>query len=415
MSEPTTPVLPFIFDWGSILIRDYDLRNPEMKIMGVIWGDNPARMLAKKGPVQPLKWLQAKLGRPPKELTLEGRRWYCWDDPSYRLYLDEENSLILNAPEGVSPQQCSEHAQWDCGALDRALTRKEHAEWVEVGRKLAEPHIVDFHSRTSAELKQFVLDYCDGRIYCDHQCDPGILSMVFMPLSFGAFGPHGPNEREGTEGSPGWFAQQQLPPHPGDKPKTEPAPKPPEPPEPLPAPLPTEQVQVNMAKISELLLLNDDPDVEVRGIADLFATGDSMAVEEYRESIRHMNEVLEAAHEVAIEKWQAAQAVLDNDHQTALDEHSAIRGAWMKREAGIAVLVEEWERAKAAADAATQGFNMTRLQQLGVIYENIGKAGPRAINGQPIFTSMRTLSKADWQRAYPAITRELERRENMEI
>jgi hypothetical protein len=55
------------------------------------------------------------------------------------------------------------------------------------------------------------------------------------------------------------------------------------------------------------------------------------------------------------------------------------------------------------------------LKQIGIIYENMSAAGPRAINGKPCFTSMRILHVDDWQRAWAAILKEEERRKNIEL
>lgn len=55
------------------------------------------------------------------------------------------------------------------------------------------------------------------------------------------------------------------------------------------------------------------------------------------------------------------------------------------------------------------------LKQIGVIYEYLDKAGPRAINGKPMFFSFHMLHIDDWERVKPAIERELDRRKNIEL
>ena len=74
-----------------------------------------------------------------------------------------------------------------------------------------------------------------------------------------------------------------------------------------------------------------------------------------------------------------------------------------------------WERDSAIRGAVHDGFQRKRLEKLGVIYEYYSKAGPRGINGYPIFYSFCILNKSDWARAAAAIQKELERRETMEI
>jgi len=55
------------------------------------------------------------------------------------------------------------------------------------------------------------------------------------------------------------------------------------------------------------------------------------------------------------------------------------------------------------------------LDQIGVIYEYYEKASPRSINGLPIFFSFHMLHIDDWERAKPAIEKEMERRKNIEL
>jgi hypothetical protein len=55
------------------------------------------------------------------------------------------------------------------------------------------------------------------------------------------------------------------------------------------------------------------------------------------------------------------------------------------------------------------------LKQIGVIYEYNDKAGPRSINGMPMFFSFHMLHIDDWERAKAAIIKEQERRKNIEL
>lgn len=52
------------------------------------------------------------------------------------------------------------------------------------------------------------------------------------------------------------------------------------------------------------------------------------------------------------------------------------------------------------------------VKRVGLVWEYYGKALPRSINGMPIFGSCHLLSAPDWDRARPAIEREMERRAN---
>jgi hypothetical protein len=55
------------------------------------------------------------------------------------------------------------------------------------------------------------------------------------------------------------------------------------------------------------------------------------------------------------------------------------------------------------------------LENIGVIYEYTNQAGPRAINGYPMFHSLRVLNKSDWERARAATEKELERRKDIAV
>lgn len=51
----------------------------------------------------------------------------------------------------------------------------------------------------------------------------------------------------------------------------------------------------------------------------------------------------------------------------------------------------------------------------GLLWEWIREAGPRGINGMPMFTSHRAMHKDDWERAKKAIVAELERRKEIKV
>ncbi len=55
------------------------------------------------------------------------------------------------------------------------------------------------------------------------------------------------------------------------------------------------------------------------------------------------------------------------------------------------------------------------LNEIGCIWEWMREAGPRSINGYPMFMSLRLLHKEDWARAKVALERESKRRENIKV
>ena len=52
---------------------------------------------------------------------------------------------------------------------------------------------------------------------------------------------------------------------------------------------------------------------------------------------------------------------------------------------------------------------------IGLIWEDINKAGPRSVNGMPMFLSCHLMHKDDFERARVAIDKELKRRKEIEV
>lgn len=55
------------------------------------------------------------------------------------------------------------------------------------------------------------------------------------------------------------------------------------------------------------------------------------------------------------------------------------------------------------------------LDNLGAVWEYYDKAGPREMNGFPIFSSVHFINMADWLRIVEAYDKEVERRKNIVI
>jgi len=68
-----------------------------------------------------------------------------------------------------------------------------------------------------------------------------------------------------------------------------------------------------------------------------------------------------------------------------------------------------------AAMGALSDWPKSRLEEIGVFWEENSKALPRGVNGLPMFMSMHLMHKDDWARATKAIEREQKRRETIEI
>jgi len=401
--ESNIPTPPASYDWKQAPVRSFELRDPEYRIM--------ARSYS-KGAVA----LPTLLGE-PQVVEHEGVPWLMWADPKYVLYAHPDLPLVsLVPPEGVHPRECSEAALWDLGLTDHVLPRAEFEKWVQVGRDKAAPYIMEIAGRSQANLKKFVLDYCDGQIYCDHHVPLGTdVGMVFMILALGAFSPQEPDEKSGEPGEPAWHAAQELPRH-SPKPESQPKPDPPK--RPTDPPRPPDAVLLTPDPEEEGRIADRFPGLDgVTDIADLLAEAEGIpdAVFQYREGIERKNEERLHEHAQKVEAWEKAKAEIASTYADTMAAHEAAMTVWQEGEASLATRLEQWHRDEEIARAAYAGFQEVRLQNLGVIYEHYSKAGPRSVNGQPIFFSCCILSRSDWQRASAAIVRELERRENMEI
>jgi hypothetical protein len=64
---------------------------------------------------------------------------------------------------------------------------------------------------------------------------------------------------------------------------------------------------------------------------------------------------------------------------------------------------------------ALEGYTEEERGKIAMAWEHLSKAGPRSINGMPMFASCHLMHKEDLDVVAPAITKELERRKNIEL
>lgn len=64
---------------------------------------------------------------------------------------------------------------------------------------------------------------------------------------------------------------------------------------------------------------------------------------------------------------------------------------------------------------ALKDWSEEETADIGCLYAPMSAAGPRGINGYPMFTMVKLCHKDDWVRALAAITKEEERRKNIEV
>lgn len=64
---------------------------------------------------------------------------------------------------------------------------------------------------------------------------------------------------------------------------------------------------------------------------------------------------------------------------------------------------------------AMGGLQGVEPASIGTIYEYLAEAGPRQINGYPIFMSCKMLNREDWERARKAILEQKDRLDNLKV
>lgn len=346
---------------------------------------------------------------PPAHSDLEG--FACWKDPSYNLYVSEVK-VVLTIPFGVTAKACAEAVLWDLLLIKKQLPRQEFLFWKEFGANLARDHVVNIPPASPDDLKKFIRDYCDGRIYCDHQCpSPSLLPMIFFPLALGSFTPRAPEKEE--DPSPEWIALQQIP-DPGPTPVLLPLPEePPHPGYPEP-PADPSWVELDVATVEELRI-NGTSTVAVSSIQDLLSMPDNPELQDYISSVEQQNAALRATYDAAFSAYEQKRRDIDEQHQQALARLQKEKRKVERLNRSFAQRLALWSKRKAQKDTAFEGFMAKRYEKFGVLYEYMHCALPRMVNGQPCFMSARILSKEDWDKVRPVIRRELERREEIEI
>jgi hypothetical protein len=247
------------------------------------------------------------------------------------------------------------------------------------------------------DLRQFVLGVADGQVFTSAHFRGNDFEqvglVVFMPLIGGL------QPEEGVHVP----KRPVCPEPPKPKPHIE---YPPEP-EPEGKPNPPELREASDKRITEL-------EFRIRW----GRVGDT-AVDDYLAGIAEENEAAIAEFDRKMEAHQSEQSVHYDSwkvdctavdaQNAAIDAENAVAHAkWEVENAKVIEQQQEWED---LCDRWRKEFT----QQIGVLWEWMSKAGPRAINGYPTFFSVRLLHRDDWERARKAIIREQKRREDIEV
>ena len=354
--------------------------------------------------VNPCTFVAGRLGPPTSTMEFGGANWSVWTNEDYVLYIRADGSDLDLDVSACGLEPALKALRWDMKMGDYPLPRTEFKVLFAQGKaKGLEVKYPIQDVATPAELKKFVLAYCDGQILCDHQVrDPNLLGVVFMPLVLGAFAI--PEPKEGETPDPAYLVRESLRTDIGPEPKPEPLPPPPSRP-----PYPPEPAKPENWR---------EPDPEqIRIIEDDIRWGVSAPerLPNYLEEIRLHNVGVDYHRHQALLDWEAAKAKIDVDHLKALEAHKRECQRVHDRNKKVDQALKQWTLAKLRQNALMEGFQAGRMADLGIIYEDYSKAGPRSVNGYPCFSSFRILSRNDWERARKAIIKELEHRENMEV
>ena len=347
------------------------------------------------------KYVQKRLGDPTHQEVVGDIQWDVWVNPDYILYVTDRyvDLDILNT--GLEP--ALKALRWDMGMSDDLLGRQEYRELMSTGEAEGSKHAHDFPSLDDDRLRTFVLDYLSGDVFCDHHVrDSRLLGSVFIPLALGAFSL---NPAEGEDPSPAYRAQKTL------SDRYDPGPKP-TPPDPLMRP--EKGSYPPKPKMEDL----NEPDpkrvTEIQYDIDMDVCSPDR-LKKYLEVVELSNVGIRFRHEQAMASWLEACQEVDRTYVQRLEDwEKAVSVQEPKRKAFEEDLLQ-WRLQDERKRAIVTGFHSGYIKNLGVIYEYRSKSLSRSINGYPMFSSLRTLSRTDWDRARKVITQEIERREKLEI
>ncbi len=253
-------------------------------------------------------------------------------------------------------------------------------------------HELEVPRMSDDKLRQFVLDFTAGLIFTDAMCEPNIVGMVFMPLALGGLRPAEETVKLGDDIIPDVGAEPEIP-DPPPEPEYEEFPKAPE-------------LKLTFASPEWIDLLKAD-------IA--WEDADRSALDSYHDEVEAENDRIRDKHEKAMEAWRTeAEEIHERNHvlteawQTACAEHETFVNDFDE-------LCQQWALADARRGAFWRGFYQQWGSNLGCIWEHYSQAGPRSINGCPIFLSMHVMHAEDMKRTSKAIQAEHERRQNITI
>lgn len=247
------------------------------------------------------------------------------------------------------------------------------------------------------ELRRFVLGVVDGQVFTTAHMSQGdvdrVLSLVFMPLM------------ASIEPTPGLH----VPPRPMCPEAPKPAGKKPYLPEALVDGKPVEpkKIEPELKRVEDLefrIRWGRTHEVAVLNYLTEIAEQNTQLREKYEAELLEYNTRVEAARTT----WQALCVEVDAQNAKIEADNAAAHAAWVAANDQAIRDQAEWE-------AMVDRWRHDYFAQVGVIWEWMSEAKSRSVNGYPTFMSARFIHLEDWARARPAIEREQNRRQNIEV
>lgn len=239
------------------------------------------------------------------------------------------------------------------------------------------------------KLKGIVRDYMKGDVFFSVEVqDPNLLGMVFLPVMLGGLS-YPVMCPEGTE-------------------------KPVAPVRPVRPVMGVVDTGKEGAKLTE----------EIKSIRESIAQTEfrvrwDEAPEEELQSLRDTLIRTQAEHDALVASITAGMKrdlrIRLSDYLVDLKEYRKARTAWR-------ALVKDWEEGEeglrnrvAAWEKSRDEWNKSITEDLGVLYAYMKDAGPRAVNGYPVFFSCSYLHKKDWELVRNGIAKEIERQKDIDL
>lgn len=330
-------------------------------------------------------------------------RFFVYEMPTYRVFVNNTKGICMEVPAQATRNQALDAMGNYLDALGVGekcvLPMSEYVDLLNQGMDAVRGKelIFDKGEEDQEALRKFVIGYCDGLVWTSENVPPHMLSMVFMPIMFGALD----LPKELIEAITPLF-----PPDPGTK-ESFAEPEPAE--DPLPnlpvAPREFHAIPPDMDKLDRL---------ERGEFFNTLLPGESVA--SYLMELDDKNAAGAAKYQTDLAEWQSDNATILALRQKVAQANANRHTEWEARKK-LAEDTHAFDIADARYSIAMAGARQQYWTNLGCIWEIMeGKnTMPRGVNGMPMFSSCRLMSKAVYARACAAINREMEHRKEMVI